>query len=185
MHIRQGRYIGVAPLPGGLANVCLVKPSQPADAALRDAGVLLRGELARDPVLAERFVAARLVAPPVVLGPLAVERSGRSMEGLLLAGDAAGFVDPMTGDGLRFAISGAEMAAIAAGEVLAGGWAGAHDRLWSARRREFAAKWRFNRTLRAIVASPTAVRVGGVVAGGACSCSGDRAARRRLRPRLA
>src|SRR5439155_11928092 len=27
MHIRSGRYIGVAPVPGGLTNVCLVRPS--------------------------------------------------------------------------------------------------------------------------------------------------------------
>jgi menaquinone-9 beta-reductase len=27
MHIRRGRYVGVAPLPNGLTNVCLVKPS--------------------------------------------------------------------------------------------------------------------------------------------------------------
>ena len=31
--------------------------------------------------------------------------------GLLLAGDAAGFIDPMTGDGLRFAVRGGELAA--------------------------------------------------------------------------
>src|SRR5262249_39573354 len=31
MHIRRGRYVGVAALPGGIANVCLVKPSQPGD----------------------------------------------------------------------------------------------------------------------------------------------------------
>ena len=30
MHIRAGHYIGVAPLPGGVANVCLVSPAGPA-----------------------------------------------------------------------------------------------------------------------------------------------------------
>jgi hypothetical protein len=35
-------------------------------------------------------------------------------EGLLVAGDAAGFVDPMTGDGLRFAVRGGELVADAA-----------------------------------------------------------------------
>jgi flavin-dependent dehydrogenase len=167
MHIRRGCYIGVAPLPGGIVNVCLVRPSQPADSALRDAGALLRGELAGDPLLADRFVDARLVAPPVVLGPLAVDRVGPSMRGLLLAGDAAGFVDPMTGDGLRFAVRGGEMAADAAREVLEHGWAEVHARLGSASRREFAAKWRFNRALRALVASPAAVRIGGALASAA------------------
>src|SRR6185503_16886808 len=26
MHVRRGRYIGVAPVPGGVTNVCLVRP---------------------------------------------------------------------------------------------------------------------------------------------------------------
>ena len=167
MHIRAGRYIGVAPLPGGMTNVCLVRPSQPADGALRDAAALLRAELARDPRLADRFADARLIAPPVVLGPLAVDRAGSPPRGLLLAGDAAGFVDPMTGDGLRFAVRGGEMAADAAREALEHGWDGVHARLASACQREFSGKRRFNRALRALVASPAAVRIGGLVASAA------------------
>jgi len=164
MHIRRGRYIGVAPLPGGMTNVCLVKPSHAGDADLRDPSALLMRELARDPLLRDRFAGARLVAPPVVLGPLAVDVQPPSMDGLLLAGDAAGFIDPMTGDGLRFAIRGGELAASAALDALAGGWAGVHARLADVRRREFGGKWRFNRALRALVASPRAVDAAAAVA---------------------
>ena len=163
MHIRRGRYIGVAPLPGGVTNVCLVRPSQPADRAFGDPGALLRSELALDPILAGRFAAARLVAPPAVLGPLAVDLAGPPMRGLLLAGDAAGFVDPMTGDGLRFAVRGGEMAAAAACRALEHGWDDVQAGLTIERRREFGGKWRFNRALRAMVGSPAAVRLGGVV----------------------
>ena len=42
----------------------------------------------------------------MMLGPLAVDVVRDEVAGLLLAGDAAGFIDPMTGDGLRFAIRG-------------------------------------------------------------------------------
>ena len=73
MHVRRGRYIGVAPIPGGLTNVCLVRPSRPGDAELRDPAALLARELARDPLLRDRAADARLVGPPVVLGPLAVD----------------------------------------------------------------------------------------------------------------
>jgi flavin-dependent dehydrogenase len=162
MHVRRGRYIGVAPLPGGLANVCLVRPSQPADAALRDPAALLRDELASDARLAERFASARPIAPPVVLGPLAVDPVNASIDGLLLAGDASGFVDPMTGDGLRFAIRGAELAAEAALAALEHGWSGVHGRLAAARKKEFARKWRFNRALRALVASPRAIEAAAI-----------------------
>ena len=73
MHIRAGRYIGIAPLPGGTTNICLVKPSRPGDADLRDPGALLRREIAADAQLRDRFGDSRFVGPPVVLGPLAVD----------------------------------------------------------------------------------------------------------------
>ena len=164
MHVRRGRYIGVAPIPGGLTNVCLVRPSQPGDADLHDPAALLSRELTRDPLLRDRFAAARLTARPVVLGPLAVDVRDADLDGLLLAGDAAGFIDPMTGDGLGFAIRGGELAAAAALAALEHGWHGVHARLAAERRREFGGKWRFNRTLRALVASPRAVDAAAVAA---------------------
>ena len=159
MHVRRAHYIGIAPVPGGLTNVCLVKPSGAADPDLVDPSALLIRALAADPLLRDRAADARLVGPPTVLGPLAVDVRDESIDGLLLAGDAAGFIDPMTGDGLRFAIHGAELAAAAAGRALEHGWSGIHQRLAVERRRAFAGKWRFNRALRALVASPRGVDV--------------------------
>ncbi len=100
-----------------------------------------------------------LISRPVCLGPLAVEATASGAPGLLLAGDAAGFIDPMTGDGLRFALRGGELAAQAALAALEHGRADAHVRLARLRRREFAIKWRFNRALRALAGSPLAMRV--------------------------
>jgi flavin-dependent dehydrogenase len=157
MHVRRGHYIGIAPVQSGLTNVCLVKPSFAGDAALGDPKSLLIRSLADDPLLRDRAADARLVSGPVVLGPLAVDVRAAAIDGLLLAGDAAGFIDPMTGDGLRFAIHGGELAAAAGLQALARGWAGVHAALAAERRRAFGGKWRFNRGLRAIVASPFAV----------------------------
>jgi flavin-dependent dehydrogenase len=157
MHVRAGRYVGIAPVPGGLTNVCVVKPWQPGDPALGDPHAALAGELSRDAALRERFAGARFAGAPVMLGPLAVDVRDVGVEGLLLAGDAAGFIDPMTGDGLRFAVRGAELAAHAAVEALEHGWNGVHDRLRARRQADFAAKWRFNRLVRTLVASPTAI----------------------------
>jgi flavin-dependent dehydrogenase len=97
---------------------------------------------------------------PVVLGPLSVARvrDRKVPDRLLLAGDAAGFIDPLTGDGLRFAVQGGELAATAALEALEHGWTGVQIRLAAERRRVFGAKWRFNRVLRALVGVPIAVR---------------------------
>lgn len=162
MHIRPDGYIGVAPLPGGLVNVCVVREWQAfrpkADAARTwMASDVIAGAIASDPALRDRFARARQVTPPVTLGPLAIESVAAGCPGLLLAGDAAGFVDPMTGDGLRFALAGGMLAARAAiGELETG--VPAFGRLGAMRAGEFAAKWRLNRGLRALVGSPRAVR---------------------------
>jgi flavin-dependent dehydrogenase len=155
MHVRAGHYLGVAPLPGGLVNACVVCANR---ARLRDAAALLAEAVAEDPELRSRFEHARMVTRPVTLGPLAVDCGMPGLPGLLLAGDAAGFIDPMTGDGLRFALRGAELAALEGLRVLETGAADAHIRLAAARRREFMPKWRFNPTLRRLTASPGAVR---------------------------
>jgi flavin-dependent dehydrogenase len=157
MHVRRGRYVGVAPLPGGLINVCLVVGRMAGPGDLRDPEGLLRRELARDAALAPRFAGRRLVRPPIVLGPLAVDPTGRSIDGVIAAGDAAGFVDPMTGDGLRFAVRGGELAALAALRALEHGWSGIAGWLADQRRRDFAAKRRFNRAVRALAGSPAAL----------------------------
>ena len=161
MHVRRGHYIGVAPLPDGTTNACIVTGDR---MALRQPGALLERALRSDALLRERFAAARLVAPPVCLGPLAVENHASGVPGLLLAGDAAGFIDPMTGDGLRFAFRGGELAALEAIAVLQHGDADAPARLDAARRREFRRKWYFDRLLRRLVSMPTAVRAGAAAA---------------------
>jgi flavin-dependent dehydrogenase len=157
MHVRVGCYMGVAPLPDGLANACVVTADR---RALRSPDLLLT-MLRQDLEIGERFDAAEIVSGPSVLGPLALDATSAGMPGLLLAGDAAGFIDPMTGDGLRFAFRGAELAAEEALRALESGWQHAHLRLWKGRRREFAAKWRFNRMLRALAGSPRAIRAAG------------------------
>lgn len=157
MHLRRDRYIGVAPVPNGATNVCLVKTFDTDGDRLRDPAALLCEVARSDSQLRERFAGAHLVDRPVVLGPLAVDVDEPRVDGLLLAGDAAGFIDPLTGDGLRFAVLGAELAASAALDALEHGWTGVRGRLAEARRAAFASKWRFNRALRALVGSPVAL----------------------------
>jgi flavin-dependent dehydrogenase len=162
MHVRGSHYIGVAPVPGGLTNVCLVTPWQAGDGRLGDPRKAIVAALASDCRLRDRFADALMATAPVVLGPLAVDSCEHAIDGLLLAGDAAGFIDPMTGDGLRFAIRGAEIAAGAARDALAHGWEGVHARLAQARRNEFAGKWRFNRAVRSLAGSSPAVAMAAV-----------------------
>ena len=85
------------------------------------------------------------------------------MNGLLLAGDAAGFVDPMTGDGLHLAMRGALLAADEALVALERGTAdGSVARLAGARRRALNRKLLFNRALRQLVDMPAALDAAGL-----------------------
>jgi menaquinone-9 beta-reductase len=176
MHVRRGHYIGVAPVPGGLTNACLVlSPTAPGgarpegasrDGSLAQPAELLHQMLHGDPELCARFAHARCEGAPVMLGPMAVDATAAGEAGLLLAGDAAGFIDPMTGDGLRFALMGAELAAAIVTEVFEGSLPidRAHLELARRRHRAFAAKWRFNRALRSLVSSPSSVAVAAATA---------------------
>jgi menaquinone-9 beta-reductase len=159
MHVRHDGYLGVAPLPGGLTNACLVVPHHAGAPRLAAPHQLLGDRLRADADLRRRFARSREVAPPVMLGPMAVDAEVAGAPGLLLTGDAAGFIDPMTGDGLRLALTGSELAAAVALEVLQGRTpaAVAHLELTARRRRAFRAKWRFNRAIRALVAAPRGI----------------------------
>jgi flavin-dependent dehydrogenase len=165
MHVRGGHYLGVAPMPDGLANACLVVPHRRA-APLRDAAGALWAAIRHDSRLAPRFATAKLAAAPVVLGPMAVDARAAGIPGLFLAGDAAGFIDPVTGDGLHYALRGATFAAGAAASVLEGrrDFGAALAELTATRATAFAAKWRFNRTLRMLLSSPAAVAGAAVAA---------------------
>jgi flavin-dependent dehydrogenase len=159
MHVRRGHYIGVARVPGGAVNVCLVTGER---RGLENPEQAMLHRLRSDRQLRGRFDRAARVAPIVALGPLAVETSASGMPGLLLAGDAAGFVDPMTGDGLRFAVEGGELAARAAMLMLDDGTVTGYETLDRWRRQAFRRKLAFNRALRALVESPVAVRAASV-----------------------
>ena len=163
MHVRAGHYLGVAPVPGGLTNACLVVPEPTARRGARAPAAALESALEVDPVLRDRFRQARRVSRAVVLGPLAVDASAAGVEGMLVAGDAAGFVDPMTGDGIRIALAGGELAAAAALESLAGS-RDAHLQLAERRRQAFGGKLRVNRLLRGLVDMPAGVAGAALVA---------------------
>jgi flavin-dependent dehydrogenase len=163
MHLRGGSYIGIAPLPGGLTNVCVVRQTDGHARTVGDQEAILERTVRTDPLLGERFARAQRVTGITALGPLAIDSTACGVPGALLAGDAAGFIDPMTGDGLRFAIEGAMLAAQAGVLELSTGepaWRG----LQQARHRAFAGKWHFNRVLRLLAGSPQGVKVAARVA---------------------
>ena len=145
------------PAAGGLANLCLVTAG---GERVPDPGARLWRAVRQDPALRDRCARARQVAAAVMLGPLAVDARAAGVPGLLLAGDAAGFIDPMTGDGLYLALRGGRLAA----DVLLHA-TGLDDeaivaRLGQDRRAALGAKLRFNRVVRTLVGWPLGLRLG-------------------------
>jgi flavin-dependent dehydrogenase len=103
--------------------------------------------------LARRVAGARLEAPVQAMGPLAYRVFTPREGGVLLVGDAAGFYDPFTGEGIFSALRGAELAAetvaraLDRGDVSARALAG----YARARRAAFADKTYVTRGLQAII----------------------------------
>jgi flavin-dependent dehydrogenase len=161
MHLRRGHYIGVAPVTDDLANACVVTDDRARLARPRE---VLHTTLMADPLLRERFARAACVSEIVCVGPLAVDSRRCGTDGLLLAGDAAGFVDPMTGDGLWFALRGGVLAASAVLGAFERSPGSTFHWLAVARRREFAVKQRVNLLLRRLVASESGLAVGELTA---------------------
>jgi flavin-dependent dehydrogenase len=120
MRILRDGYVGIAPVPGGRVNVGIVLGRSWRSALARDGARTVAGEIvaaipptAEDPADWRTGPPLDTVAGAWPLGHRVTRRAGR---GWLLIGDAAGFLDPFTGEGLHRALVSAELAA---GAILA------------------------------------------------------------------
>jgi geranylgeranyl reductase family protein len=158
MHVGVGGYCGVAPLSPTLANVAFVLDrSEMAPAAGNLEGFYRDSLRRRWPRLAERLWHARLFEAPRAIGPLALVCRAVTAAGAVLVGDAAGFYDPFTGEGVTLALRTAELAAEAIHTALQRPEAPPLPRLVAYERSRRAAtrdKFRFNRLLQVAVGRP-------------------------------
>jgi flavin-dependent dehydrogenase len=146
MHVGYGRYVGLAPLEpasqGDLTNVALVIDESEGRRIAGHVEAFFDEALRTFPRLVGRLATARRVKPILTVSRLAVHARRLVADGVMLVGDAAGFYDPFTGEGIYRALRGAELlaevaaAALAAGDCLAARLA-AYERHYQ---REFAGK---------------------------------------------
>ncbi|HSB69440.1 MAG TPA: NAD(P)/FAD-dependent oxidoreductase [Candidatus Methylomirabilis sp.] len=139
----RDRYCILNPIGPDLTNVGLVinrsdfqRGVEPAR-LLMGAGQTLRG-------LRDRLAPCRPAGPVRCLGPLAHRARRLAVPGAMLVGDAAGFLDPFTGEGIHAGLRGAELAARIALETFGRDAASCPDpdayaRAWAT---EFLPKWR-------------------------------------------
>ena len=114
LRVRDGRCCGFAPLASGAgANITLVVPQAEAKQIGGDARGFLQSALNGFPEVAARLRLAALDPRVMVTGPFDVSVRRPSFAGALLVGDAAGYFDPFTGQGINQALRGARWAAVA------------------------------------------------------------------------
>src|SRR5256885_135562 len=113
MCVLDGAYCGLAPVAGGRINVGIVLASTGWRRELSERGA---ARVASRVLAAVRFVFNATpcdeIAGAAPLGPRVARRAG---DGWLLIVDAAGFLDPFTGEGLHRALGPARLGAASAG----------------------------------------------------------------------
>lgn len=110
VHLVGRNYFAACPIDGGLFTANLVVDADELPGGAANLEPFFRAMVARSPRLAQLLEGAELAAPIEVCGPLRATRRQVHGPGLALVGDACGFVDPLTGEGLYFAMQGARYA---------------------------------------------------------------------------
>jgi flavin-dependent dehydrogenase len=103
-------YVGLAPVGDNLMNVSLVSHKQHVTGAHLDA--FFTTALRNHSELRQRFTQATRVKPFLTVGPMAQRTVWPPYDGILFIGDAAGFFDPFTGQGIYLALHSAFLAAM-------------------------------------------------------------------------
>ena len=161
MFCGPGWYVGVAALGAGVASVAMVVPVADGPQIAGDPEGYFRRRLSELPELAARVAGARMVRPILAAGPFARRVRDVVVDGALLVGDAAGFFDPFTGEGVFAALRGGALAATALAGALAHGGDASRARLAPyarARRRAFRDKWLLERIVSLAATRPAVMR---------------------------
>lgn len=150
MHVSGHGYVGLNPLGGGRANVSLVLQQDQAAHASGRVESFFFEQLDTFPGVRGRVPRTGLAREVLVTGPFHQWARSVTADGALVAGDAADFFDPFTGEGIYCALRGAEMAADVLEEALQ--TAGPVTRASLApyarrRRRAFLGKWAVERLI--------------------------------------
>ena len=147
-------YAILNPVAPGLVNLGLVVPLAHAAPWSGRLEPFFRARLKQLRHLAPRLAGMEPAGRLMAMGPLAYRVDEPRAGGVLLAGDAAGFYDPFTGEGLFTALRSAELLAETAHAALTRGdlSARALAPYARARRREFGAKSRVTRGIQFLIA---------------------------------
>jgi 2-polyprenyl-6-methoxyphenol hydroxylase-like FAD-dependent oxidoreductase len=142
MYVGGGAYFALNPLGNDVTNVMVVVPKAQLARWSGDVDEGLAGKAAQLGRGHRSFAAVRRIGPRAAIGPLAHAVRAPAGPGVILIGDAAGFLNPFTGQGVFLALTSAEnaAAAIVAGALNRAGEARAVARYARERSADFAAR---------------------------------------------
>lgn len=160
VHLIEGGFFACTSVEGGLVSLNLILDRERYVGASLRRESLLDAKLALMPALGERLARGTRVDPVRGVGPLSAHTTQQTFNGAALVGDACGYVDPITGEGIFFALKGAEMLAES---TIAALHAGRTDRsalneYLRGRRREIAPREAFGKLLQRGLRHPRIVR---------------------------
>lgn len=140
--------IGLAPVGGGQANMTIaLRGGQLLEAAKSGKNGFLLNHARQLDELRERMYEAEIDGEVLACGPFERIVQHNRYDGMLLIGDASGYFDPMTGQGLYRAVRSAELAAQALAEALRTGSFAPLHRYERQRSYEFAAPLRLQKLI--------------------------------------
>jgi flavin-dependent dehydrogenase len=152
LYFFSGGYCGVTPVGENSINACAMVRA--------DAAHTLEDVFTKEPRLFQRTRAWQALFPTVTTSPLYFREPETQFEGMFLAGDASGFIDPFAGDGISLALQSGTLAAQSIVPFLRGTCSldQAHQHYQAAYRKRFAPAFRNAARLRSALAAPKWVR---------------------------
>jgi flavin-dependent dehydrogenase len=152
LYFFPGGYCGVTPVGPNSVNACAMVRA--------DAAHTLEDVFAKEPRLFQRSRAWQPLFSTVTTSPLYFREPETESDGMFLAGDAAGFIDPFAGDGISLALQSGTLAAQFINSFLRRSCSleQAHQQYRTAYRTRFAPVFRNAARLRSALAAPKWVR---------------------------
>jgi flavin-dependent dehydrogenase len=152
LYFFPGGYCGVTPVSANAVNACAMVRS--------DVAHTLDEVFAKEPRLWQRSRAWQQLFTTVTTSPLYFREPETECDGILLAGDSAGFIDPFAGDGISLALQSGSLAAQSIVPFLRGSCSleQVHGQYRAVYRKRFTPAFRNASRLRAALAAPRWVR---------------------------
>jgi len=132
LYVFDGGYAGLGPVEGGRLDLALIARVDALSACGNSPQRLFEERMLQNPLLAERLRSDPHCSPWKTIGPLRFNVRTPASHGAIFLGDAAGTIDPFSGEGMSNALRSAELAFPFVIDALAsGGLTPASARAWS------------------------------------------------------